>query len=536
MHKISLLDCTLRDGGYINDWEFGHNNLVSIFERLVNSGTDIIEVGFIDERRPYDVNRSIYPDTESIGRTYGKVEKRPSMVVGMIDYGTCDIDYVQQCSESFLDGIRVIFKKGKMHEAMDYVAQVKALGYKVFAQLVSITAYADEDLDEITKLINEVKPYAVSIVDTYSLLDDKSLMHYYDYLDENMDPDIVLGFHAHNNLQLAYSNVRTFLSKETEREILVDATLFGMGKNAGNAPLELVAKHLNDNYGAHYDTNAMLEAIEESIKQFFTKNPWGYKTFFYMYESNKCHPSYVEYFQRKGNLSATDLSRLLSQIEPEDKKLLYDPELAESLYLKFVRDDEAEYKKLATLLNGRNVMVVGPGKNIKLQLNKVNKVIEKTSPVIITINHIPDFIDTDYVFLTKSNRSLEATDSLAEKNIGIIATSNLEPKNGAFAVRVNREPLLEKKESIEDNSFLMLLKILKHAGIKEVYCAGFDGYSDKEDNYAYPGMEYDFVKREAAHLNSHIREVLEKEYSDMTINFVTYSKYDVLVDINSGAF
>ena len=61
--KISLLDCTLRDGGYLNDWQFGHDNMVSVFERIVDAGTDIIEIGFLDERRPYDYDRSIMPDT-----------------------------------------------------------------------------------------------------------------------------------------------------------------------------------------------------------------------------------------------------------------------------------------------------------------------------------------------------------------------------------------------------------------------------------------------------------------------------------------
>ena len=63
MGQIKLLDCTLRDGGYINDWNFGHDNLVSVFERLVEAGVDIIEVGFLDERRPFDIDRSIMPKT-----------------------------------------------------------------------------------------------------------------------------------------------------------------------------------------------------------------------------------------------------------------------------------------------------------------------------------------------------------------------------------------------------------------------------------------------------------------------------------------
>ena len=151
--SISLLDCTLRDGGYINDWEFGHNNLISIYERLVASGTEIVEVGFIDDRRPFDINRSIFPDTESIKKIYGNIRKKAPMTIAMIDYGTCDIKKIQPCSESWIDGIRVIFKKHLMHEAMDYCAKLKALGYKVFSQLVSITSYNDQDVKDISDLV-----------------------------------------------------------------------------------------------------------------------------------------------------------------------------------------------------------------------------------------------------------------------------------------------------------------------------------------------------------------------------------------------
>ena len=92
MKNFSLLDCTLRDGGYLNDWRFGHDNLVSIFERLVDANVDIIEIGFLDDRRPFDIDRSIMPDTESAGKIFEGLDRKQAMVVGMIDYGTCQID------------------------------------------------------------------------------------------------------------------------------------------------------------------------------------------------------------------------------------------------------------------------------------------------------------------------------------------------------------------------------------------------------------------------------------------------------------
>ena len=74
--NIKLLDCTLRDGGYNNDWEFGQDTLISLFERSVSSGVEFIEVGFIDDRRTFDINRSIMPNTSCAEKIWGNLDKR----------------------------------------------------------------------------------------------------------------------------------------------------------------------------------------------------------------------------------------------------------------------------------------------------------------------------------------------------------------------------------------------------------------------------------------------------------------------------
>ncbi|MBA4686408.1 MAG: 3-hydroxy-3-methylglutaryl-CoA lyase [Candidatus Galacturonibacter soehngenii] len=542
MSNIGILDCTLRDGGYVNDWEFGHNNLISIYERLVDSGVEVIEVGFLDDRRPFDINRSIMPDTESVEKIWGQAKKKPPMVVGMIDYGTCKLENIQPCEESYLDGIRVIFKKHIMKEAMEYCAKIKEKGYKVFSQLVSITSYNDEELLELVKLVNEVEPYAVSIVDTYGLLHPEDLLHYYQILDDNVKSHIQIGYHAHNNFQLAYANVIAFMEKDSKHDILVDATLYGMGKSAGNAPLELVTMYLNEKRGTQYKINSMMEAIEESVMDFFEKSPWGYKMFFYMSAANKCHPNYVSYLQKKANLSLSKLNTLLDRIEPEEKKLLYDKDIVEGIYDDYMSqesNDKAAIEKLGEVFAKRSLLLVGPGKNIQLQGKVVADYIEKEKPLVISINYIPGAIPVDYVFTTNRKRYQQMTDSLHEyknKNVEIIATSNVECMSGKFEYSINREPLLEKNEKIEDNSFLMLLKVLRKAGVKKITCAGFDGYSKKEDNYFNPKMEYYFVKDAAEQLNSHIKEAISETSKEMQVDFLTYSQYTQVEDSYDAAF
>ena len=539
MNEVQLLDCTVRDGGYINDWEFGHNRLISIFERLVDAGVDVIEIGFIDDRRPFDINRSIAPDTASMRRLWGLAKKRPPMVVGMIDYGTCKIENIEPANEAFLDGIRVIFKKQRMHDAMAYCGQLKKIGYKVFAQMVSITAYEDDDLVEFCMLANEIKPYVVSMVDTYGLLLPDQLLHYADILDNILDYDIRLGFHAHNNLQMGFANAITFLERKTRRDILVDGTLYGMGKSAGNAPLELLAMRLNERYGKKYAITPILEAIEESILPIYIKSPWGYQKFFYMVAKEECHPNYLTFFKKQDNLSQTDLDILLSRIEPKEKKLLYDETLAKQLYNDYVNEkynDNVIYQRMKHEFSDQSIMLIGPGKNIILQRERVNHYLVQNNPLRIAINHIPKEIGIDYLFLTKGSRYEEMTECLHEKAVKVIATSNITAKNNEFEYVVNRKPLLETQGLFEDNSFLMLLRVLKRAGVKSIVCAGLDGYSSYEDNYADPSMEYDFVKKTAVYFNRQVQHALFHEFKDMHIEFITYSHYTDVVDMDSAAY
>lgn len=541
MKKIQLLDCTLRDGGYVNDWRFEYSNIVSMFERLVDANVDIIEIGFLDDRRPFDIDRSIFPDTQSADRIYGSLDKKKTMVVGMIDFGTCAIENIAPCEESYLDGIRVIFKKGKMYPAMEFCRQVKALGYKVFSQLVSVTSYTDEELLELVKLVNDVEPYAVSMVDTYGLMDSELLLHLYQILDDNVRPEIGIGFHAHNNFQLGYSNALAFLKYEGKHNIVVDGTLYGMGKSAGNAPIELIAMTLNEKYGGDYNIDSMLECINESVMGFYRKSPWGYKTFFYLCAKNKCHPNYLTDYEKEENLSVSMIDELLATIEPDEKKLLYDKNVGKHYYDAFVDDniDEGEtVNRFLDFVGSRKILLIGPGKNIGLQASKVQKFTAENKPVIISINYLPKEVTSDCVFITNPKRYHDMTLPLREErnsSVKKLATTNVTCRNGQFDFVINRAPLLEKDEKIIDNSFLMLVKFLYSIGIREIYCAGFDGYSDKENNYNNPKMEYDFVKREAVSLNTHMKASIAEYRTKMDITFITYSAYDAEEDIHGAA-
>lgn len=530
MHNGFLLDCTLRDGGYLNDWAFGRDNIAYIFERLVSSGVDAIEVGFLDERRVFDADRTIFPDTAGVEKTFGKMNRGQAMLVGMIDFGTCGIEHIAPCAESCLDGIRVIFKKEKMHAALDYCREIKALGYKVFTQAVSITSYSDAELAELVELVNGCRPYALSMVDTYGLCDAPTLAHIIRVIDERLDRDILLGYHAHNNFQLGYSNAVSVLNSGIDRDVLVDGTLYGMGKSAGNAPLELLAMYMNLNFGKQYELGQIQEAISTCILDLYKKKPWGYTLFYYIAALNRCHPDYVSYLMNKRTLSVSAVNEILQRI-PEEKKLGKDIALIERLYLEHQIhecDDRDALERLREALAGRAVLLLGPGKNAKTEAERIASYAGQHAPVTISVNYIPQKISADYFFLTNSRRYLQMNSRLLRpenRSIPIIATSNVTCTSGSFAYVVNYRSLIDPEADFPDNSMLMLLRLLKNLGVRRIALAGFDGYTPDDVNYFDANMEYSFVKEKAEALNACAKRFLRENREHFDITFVTDSYY-----------
>ena len=525
---IKLLDCTLRDGGYVNDWEFGNGTMTCVFDRLNASRTDIIEIGFLDQRRRFDSNRTIQPDTASMTEAFGSIADKRSMVVAMIDYGTCDIDNLRPRSETVLDGIRVIFKKENMHNAVEFGKKVMEKGYALSLNMVSITSYEADDIIKFTEDVNTIRPFAVSLVDTYGLMHKEQMSFYFNLLDKHLDPSISIGYHSHNNFQLAYSNTIEALEMDTGRSIILDGSLYGMGKSAGNAPTELLAMHLNENYGKSYDMNQILEAIDVNIILIYEKRYWGYSFQYYISAMNDCHPNYVSHLMDKRSLSVRDLNNILSRIKPE-LRLKYDKQHIEELYMEYMLDnvnDPSCVRELKKEIGGKDVLVIGPGTSTVKEKRKIVDYQSENSPVTISVNFIPD-IHIDYIFFSNSKRYSLMIPNLTGKNTKIIATSHITPVGDPFDYTLNYADLITDSNEIWDNALVILLNFLKKIDVHRVSLAGFDGFKkNSEKNYVDKSFDlsknFDYLSA----VNRLLTKKLKEYRKDMDIVFLTESIYE----------
>lgn len=105
--------------------------------------------------------------------------------------------------------------------------KVKEKGYKVFVQAMVSVAYTDEEFLELISRVNEIEPYAFYIVDSFGMMKRKDLTRLFYIVEHNLKPCIWIGFHSHNNLQLAYSNAQSLVDMQTNRKLIVDSSVYG---------------------------------------------------------------------------------------------------------------------------------------------------------------------------------------------------------------------------------------------------------------------------------------------------------------------
>ncbi len=523
MRKVYLLDCTLRDGGYVNDWNFGEETIKGFGRKIAQTGIEIYEVGFI-KGDSYDPNKSVFPDIQSIAPMI-QPKSADMKYVGMLDMSApVPDDRLVPYDGTSVDGIRVIFKKDKIEQAYEYCKRIQELGYFISVNVVGTDLYTDAEFIDVIKKFNTLHPYAFSIVDTFGLIKRKQFLRLAYIADSNLEEGIILAYHAHNNLQLAFGNAEALVEMNLKRDLIIDACVFGMGRGAGNLNLELFAEYMNENYDAHYMIEPMLEIMDEYLNDIYKTKFWGYSLPLYLSATTGSHPNYAIYLAEKNTLTVKSFNELLQSIPAEDKAG-FSKDKAEKYYRAYQEnfiDDKDTISELSRFLKGKKVLVLAPGKSLAEKADDIKKMITDET-VVIASNFVAEQFSPDFIFSSNMRRFVKIQGKTKAK---CIITSNMKDAIQKDYV-VNFSSYASKNPDIIDNSVLMLLKVLMAADVKELMIAGMDGYSETNGAVYYDSeLDYDF-SRSAVKRNSEISEELKDISRHMKIQFITSTVYEV---------
>lgn len=516
MRDIKLLDCTLRDGGYINDNVFGADNIKTIIDSLRNSNVDLIEYGYIEDKKPVDPNKTEYRSFNDLFDVTKNERGNILMLLGE----KYDIDLLPEAPNDDCY-LRITFHKKSVESGIEKIKRIIEKGYKVFVQPTVTMSYSDEEIRELLKICNELKPVSVAIVDTFGQMAPRDVAEKAKLFDEVLDKDIAVSFHAHNNLQNAYANAIRFIEGvKDDRKIFIDTSIYGMGRGAGNLPTELMMNYLNKNYGKHYNIDPLLTVAENVISKYKEKNNWGYSLPYFVSGTYGVHPSYILAFMERKTQNAEDIKKLIDMIS-DDKKVEFDADYANEIYNSYnskLIDDENSKKQLLDAIHGKDVLLVGPGKTISEYESKVKEEIANKDLYVIGVNGRHG-IKTDAIFFSNKKRyegmNFDGVDSL------VLITSNIKD-SAEGELLFNYGAYLAKEYGTSDNALLMLLNILKSIGVQKVFVAGFDGYTT-DDNFYKSSLELVLDNNYVEELNKVIKLNINKLRDDMTIETITPS-------------
>lgn len=541
MKNVRVLDCTLRDGGRIINCAFEDQETKEISKRLADAKIDIVEVGFLRDWRKvkYKGNSTFFTDVEQI-RPFVNKDNKNTIYTAFIDYGMCDIDTLKSYDGTSIDAIRFGFTKKQYVEDKDDVIRwmhvIKEKGYKLFVQGVNSLNYSDRELLEIVDMVNDVHPYSFGIVDTYGAMYMDDVDRLYELIDHNMLLDICINFHSHNNYQLSFAFAQEVikLSGSGNRKIIIDGTLGGMGKVAGNLNTELIVDYLVRKKHYDYEFEDILDMLDDYIYKYSLEHKWGYSTAAMMAGIYKSHPNNIIYLTEKFRLDTKDIGKLLSMIDPATRQR-YDYDNIERLYTEYVADkidDHETVNQLKDIIEGKEVLVMVPGNTLNTHREKIDNYVKENHPIVISVNFVADE-PYAYAFFGNQKRYTRLQNKRNGRNT--IVSSNIKPDNDKDIV-VNYQSLINRGYKYFENSTTMLLSLLKRVNPSKIAIAGFDGFSeDVEKNYSDSSFQNERHISEFETLNREVSEMFKNIVETMSpackFELITPSLYETAVKI-----
>lgn len=338
MDRYRLLDCTLRDGGYINNWEFGKSHVKDMIHKLTEANLDYIECGYLNNAHT-GTEQAIFKTIEEMSELLPE-NRGNSLYLAMADVNQFSKEDITSYTGKSIDGIRVVFYKHQIEQALDLCVAINAKGYKLFVQPMVTIDYTIDEYTELARRIAELNPYAIAIVDSFGYMLKEDFRKYFKILDNILPISVNIGFHSHNNMELAFLTAQDILEYTTKRNLVIDSSLYGMGRGAGNLNTELIANYYNMTLGQKYDLQIIMQLISRYIMPIRAKKTWGYSPYLFITSLNRCHPNYASYLLDTHEVTLEEFNEFI-QLVSEERKTKCTREYVEELYVQFLSRSEA---------------------------------------------------------------------------------------------------------------------------------------------------------------------------------------------------
>ena len=308
---VRVVDCTLRDGGLVNNFRFSDEFVRDLYLTNIKAGVDYMEFGYKASKEifnPENFGKWKFCDEQDIRNIVGD-NKTDMKIAVMADVGRTDFrkDILPK-AERVIDMIRVATYINTIPAAIEMIEDAKEKGYEVTVNIMAISKVREEELDNGLEILAECDVDYIYLVDSFGAFYPEQIERLTKkYMDVAQKYNKIIGIHAHNNQQLAFANTIEALSRGAS---FLDATVSGMGRGAGNCYMELLLSFLKN---PKYNKIAIMSFVEKQIDKLKEEGViWGYDIAYLLTGILNSHPSAaIQFIKEKRNDYAMFYQELL---------------------------------------------------------------------------------------------------------------------------------------------------------------------------------------------------------------------------------
>lgn len=423
LSNLEILDCTIRDGGYLNNWHFDKKLVREVYRAVSKSGVDYVEIGYMGTEKYFDKEKLglwRFSPEEDIREVISNIHGAKLAI--MADYGKIDLEDFCDAADSVITMVRLAAHKDKMKEALVLLDKIKKKGFNISLNAMGYATYSLKERNEMLKMLKDTEIDYVYVADSYgSMLPE----HIKDIFDPLMGlPKTKIGFHPHNNLQMAFANTLEAIRCGVD---IIDSTVYGMGRGAGNLPTEIIVSYMENLGYAKYNAIPLLNIIDRYFTAMQKENSWGYQLSYMLSGMFQCHPSYGKSLIDMKEYTMEDIWKAMDYIKKQNpvgfSKTLLDDVVNKGIIGATVNNNEkplpAASAKAGTAADAgvevsylnrhtdKDFLILANGPSIERYHPQIERFIERYQPVTLGANYLGGLFKPHYHAFTNKRRLMD---------------------------------------------------------------------------------------------------------------------------------
>ena len=490
--SAQVLDCTLRDGGYYNNWNFETNLVKEYINSLVKSNIDIVEIGFRFINRNAEYGEYAYSNDNLIRSLHIPSSIKVAVMIDAKEYSYSDELLKQFISENFVrksdsrvDIVRVATTIDNISLCQEISNELHKLGYQVFLNLMQVDLLNEQDLIKTLKKVDSWNVIdAFYFADSFGNMSTDSVIKILKLIKQNWQKKI--GIHAHDNKGHALINSLTAYNHGVD---FIDSTIQGMGRGAGNTKTENLLVEINDKSNGRYNPDAIFPLALNEFQELKKIYNWGSSIFYYLSAVHGIHPTYIQEMTSDERYTTQQILDAINVLKDKVSSTYNIESLLEALSQEM--GDDLGGWSAENFGYGKEALIIGSGPSSVEYLAEIKDYIVRKNPLVFCLNvnkEIPSEIVDYYVACHESRIAIELAQYAKLKKPLIIPKSRIpvEVKNFFKNVKIidyglkisNGESKSGKNGCTLKSPLVLiyLLNLLNESAITKVFLTGIDGY------------------------------------------------------------